>query len=106
MENNEFYQIPINLEKIWIFKYIVQISYSDLNDNHKTIDKEVYGFCIGPTFQAATAYLESYFGDELIKICHLEPINAVTLTARSYENWNEIAESLSWGSNKLEPYIG
>ena len=107
MENHDFYQIPTNLEKIWLFKYIVQTVYQDPEcSRYQPKYDEVYGFCIGPNYKSAVAYLESYYGDELNAIRCLEAINCVTPVARSYNDWNDIAESLSWESDKLEEYIG
>lgn len=95
-------EIPTSLDRVWIFKYIVYISYWD---EGQEIKKGQYGFCIGKNYTDAVAFIENYYGEELVAISCLEPINAVTPIARSYDDWTEIAESLSWDSKKLEPYI-
>lgn len=105
MEKINFIEIPSNLDRVWIFKYIVKISYCDV-DPGNDIQKNEYGFCIGQSFVDAVSFLESYYEEGLDSIECLEPINHVTPIARSKEDWEEIAESLSWGSDKLEPYIG
>lgn len=105
MEKTNFIEIPSNLDRVWIFKYIVKTSYYD-GDPGNEIKGNECGFCIGKSFVDAVNFLESYYGEELDAIECLEPINHVAPVAKSKEDWEEIAESLSWGSNKLEPYIG
>lgn len=103
MSENNFIEIPENLDQVWIFKYIVQTSYYEDGENSRD---EEYGFCIGRNFVDATKYLESYYGEELDRIRCLEPINSVNPVARTYKDWEEIAEMLNWDSEYLEPYIG
>lgn len=105
MEKTNFIEIPSNLDRVWIFKYVVRTSYYD-GDPGNEIKGNECGFCIGKSFVDAVNFLESYYGEELDSIECLEPINHVAPVAKSKEDWEEIAESLSWGSNKLEPYIG
>ena len=103
MRETEYIEIPDNLDQVWIFKYIVQTSYYE--DGESSHDEE-YGFCIGKSFVDATKFLESYDGEELDRIRCLEPINSVSPVARTYKDWEEIAEMLDWNSEYLEPYIG
>lgn len=104
MEKTNFIEIPSNLDRVWIFKYIIKFSYYDGDPNNeiKGIER---GFCIGRNFVDAVNFLESYYGEELDSIECLEPINHVAPVAKSQKDWEEIAEILSWGSNMLEPYI-
>lgn len=104
MEKTNFIEIPSDLDRVWIFKYIVETSYYDGELNNEIKGSEC-GFCIGRSFVDAVSFLESYYGGELDSIECLEPINHVALVAKSGKDWEEIAESLSWGSDKLEPYI-
>ena len=103
MSENNFIEIPENLDRVWIFKYIVQTSYYE--DDESSRDEE-YGFCIGRNFVDATKFLENYYGEELDRIRCLEPINSVALIASTHEDWEKIAEMLTWDSEYLEPYIG
>ena len=105
MNENNFIEIPENLDRVWIYKYVVQTSYYD-GDPGNEIKENEYGFCIGRNFVDATKYLESYYGEELDRICCLEPINSVTPVASTHEDWEKIAEMLAWNSKYLEPYIG
>lgn len=103
MSENNFIEIPENLDRVWVFKYIVQTIYYE---DGKSFHDEEYGFCIGKSFVDAVKYLESYYGEELDKICCLEPINSVNPVAKNYEAWKKIAKMLNWDSEYLEPYIG
>ena len=103
MSENNFIEIPENLDRVWIYKYIVQTSYYEDGESFRD---EKYGFCIGRNFVDATKFLESYYGEELDRIRCLEPINSVSPIARTHKDWEEIAEMLNWDSEYLEPYIG
>ena len=106
MEKTNFIEIPSDLDRVWIFKYAVTALLCYDADLNSEVKKNEYGFCIGRNFVDAVNFLESYYGEELDSIECLEPINHVAPVAKSKRDWEEIAESLSWGSDKLEPYIG